>query len=59
MLGRAGLLWRKILPKFIVAALLQIEPAFADKISLLNDEKLEKYDAVIATARRRVTLTSS
>jgi hypothetical protein len=39
----------KILPKFIVAALLQIEPAFADSITLLNDEKLEKYDAVIAT----------
>jgi hypothetical protein len=39
----------KILPKFIVAALLQIEPAFADRITLLNDEKLEKYDAVIAT----------
>jgi hypothetical protein len=39
----------KILPKFIVAALLQIEPAFADKIVLLNDEKLENFDAVIAT----------
>jgi hypothetical protein len=41
----------KILPKFIVAALMQIEPAFADKIKLLkDDEKLESnYDAVIAT----------
>lgn len=39
-----------ILPKFIVAALIQIEPAFADKIIVLNDEKLGgDYDAVIAT----------
>ncbi|MES2726990.1 MAG: acyl-CoA reductase [Bacteroidota bacterium] len=39
-----------ILPKFIVAALIQIEPAFADKITVLNDEKLGgNYDAVIAT----------
>lgn len=39
-----------ILPKFIVAALIQIEPAFADKIIVLNDEKLGgNYDAVIAT----------
>lgn len=39
-----------ILPKFIVAALIQIEPAFADKIVVLNDEKLGgNYDAVIAT----------
>jgi hypothetical protein len=41
----------KILPKFIVAALMQIEPAFASKIKLLKeDEKLENnFDAVIAT----------
>lgn len=41
----------KILPKFIVAALLQIEPAFANFIQILKeDEKLaNNYDAVIAT----------
>jgi hypothetical protein len=41
----------KILPKFIVAALMQIEPEFTDKIKILNDdEKLSNnFDAVIAT----------
>ncbi len=40
----------KILPAFIVAALLQIEPAFAERIEVLNEEKLTgNYHAVIAT----------
>lgn len=41
----------KILPKFIIAALMQIEPEFTDKIKILNDdEKLSNnFDAVIAT----------